>query len=84
MMHEIIELPKNVCEFCKKREATLLCDKVIGVSRWVVPPSDLPLSTDERIVTCSRRICKKCATNIDGMDLCPDCLRKIKEFLSVK
>lgn len=85
-----IKLPENRCEFCGK-EATLLCDKVRGSWRsFGHPPTKkayliagiegvyMPASG---IHTCDALMCEKCATNITGMDLCPGCLKEIKQFL---
>jgi hypothetical protein len=78
----VIELPENVCQFCKKREATRLCDKVKGEWRWVGhPPAFVKDKRMSRLITCDAEICDKCVTNITGMDLCPKCLKEIKEGL---
>lgn len=84
MSKEIIEFPKDVCEVCKKRPVKWLCDRVIGEHRYVGHPpkingiidGSIPIS---RLITCDIKLCDKCVTHIDGMDICPSCLKKIKE-----
>ena len=82
---DTIKFPQNVCVFCKKREATLLCDKVTGVMTYAGHPPKINGVTQnwpmESIMHCSRPMCEKCATNITGMDLCPKCLKEIKAAL---
>lgn len=85
----IVGLPKNRCEFCKKREATKLCDKVKGEYRYIGHPPRINGKVDwsipmTGIMTCDRMICDECSTNIDGMDICPKCLKEIKKVLGVK
>ena len=88
-MQNVVELPKERCEFCKKREVTKLCDKVTGTWHWVghppktngVIPKNEPMSG---INTCDRMMCDKCSTNITGMDVCPSCLERIKNALGVR
>jgi len=85
----VIELPENRCEFCKKREATKQCDKVVGLMRYAghppringIPDWSIPM---ENIMTCDKLICDKCSTHITGMDVCPKCLKEIKEVLGAK
>lgn len=88
-MDNVHELPKERCEFCKKREATKLCDKVKGTWSWVGHPPKINGYIDTKepmdgIITCDNKICDKCATNITGMDACPSCLEEIKKALGVK
>jgi hypothetical protein len=74
---------KNKCLFCN-REATKLCDKVTGEYTFAGHPpkgSGLPL---HNVMMCSRPICDKCATHINGMDLCPKCVKEIKAVLIQK
>ena len=62
------------CDFCKRREATLLCDvpvmKVVSHARGCGFESD--------ILTCDRKMCENCATRVHGFDYCPDCIQRIK------
>ena len=61
------------CDFCKRREATLLCDvpvmKTIRYGREEI---------ESYTVTCDRKLCEYCTTRVHGFDYCPDCIRKIK------
>jgi hypothetical protein len=79
-MGEVSNFPENICQSCKKREATLLCDKVLGTRHYCGHPPKNNGKMNE-IITCDNKICTKCAVNIDGMDVCPGCLRKIKKVL---
>jgi hypothetical protein len=91
---EIVKLPENICQACKKREATKLCDKVKGEYKWAghPPRSTRVISHTKQAfsepltgtITCDRMLCDKCATNITGMDLCPRCLSEIKMALKKK
>ncbi len=76
----VVQFPEHPCQVCHKREATRLCDKILGEFTFAGHPpkgSGLPL---HNIMTCDRPICDKCAVNIGGMDLCPKCLNEIKKF----
>lgn len=73
---------KRLCAVCKKREATVLCDAIIGTSRFAGHPprshihqhgenmfSDVPM---QKNITCDLPMCGKCATKVTPyMDLCP-------------
>lgn len=72
-MTEVIQMPKYPCAFCKKREATQLCDFVIGYERtffasgrdgWIDPPKRR---------TCDNEICSECVTSHEGFEHCPSC-----------
>lgn len=84
---------ENKCPFCHKHEATKLCDKAVGNYRWIghplrsvygYPGSMYYGGKTTVIITCDRIMCDKCATRIDGMDICPCCLGKIKNHLGGK
>lgn len=64
----------KICPFCRKREATLLCDmpvnKVIRHARGY--------GFDSHILTCDKMICTECTTRVNGFDFCPDCVKTIK------
>lgn len=76
--NKVIRLPKKRCQFCG-REATLMCDKVKGeYTRFDYPE---PGAVTSGLLTCDKKICKKCATHIDGADYCPDCIKKIRKKL---
>ncbi len=94
-MKGVIKL-NELCEVCHKRKATRLCDKVKGEWRfaghppmeweqdpydgeWYRKMSDIPMSG---ISTCDRKMCDECATNISGMDLCPRCIKEIREAIT--
>lgn len=75
-MNKVVEfIPEDdLCQFCRKRKATLLCDmprgKIIGHARGN--------GFDSHIMTCDRRICTECTTRVNGFDFCPDCVKMIK------
>jgi hypothetical protein len=48
---------RAVCDVCKDREHTLLCD--------------FPLSGAKAGKTCSRKLCGRCAVKVGALDLCP-------------
>jgi hypothetical protein len=45
------------CSACRDREHELLCD--------------YPLAGARAGQTCSAKLCRRCATQVDGLDLCP-------------
>ena len=65
---------ENLCLFCKKREATLLCD----MPHSTIVTHARGSGFESRIITCDRRICTECATRVNGFDFCPECIKKIK------
>lgn len=57
----------KLCEVCKEREYTQLCD--FGVGSGIVTSVDFQELTD----TCDKKMCKDCATKIwHNADLCPE------------
>jgi hypothetical protein len=49
--------PRTLCSACKSRVHELLCDH--------------PLAGKLVGRTCSAKLCRRCATHVDGKDLCP-------------
>lgn len=83
-MEKIIELSKEICEVCKKRPAKWLCDRVKGEFRHAGHPPKVNGIIDfskpmSGLITCDTKLCNKCVKHIDGMDICPSCLKMIKE-----
>jgi hypothetical protein len=74
---EVIKFPEHICQVCRKREATLLCDRVTGEYKWAGHPPKRTMKMNG-LITCDTMLCKKCATNIAGADYCPDCLKLIR------
>jgi len=72
---------ENKCWFCNKRPGTKLCDKVTGEITYCGHNPKGPGFPLTEIAMCSRLMCDKCATHIKGMDLCPKCVKEIKEVL---
>ena len=75
-MNKVVEfIPKDdLCQFCWKRKATLLCDMPRGKN--IIHAKELEFKS--RIITCDRRICTECTTRVNGFDFCPECIKKIK------
>lgn len=75
-MNKVVEyIPKDdLCQFCWKRKATLLCD----MPRGKIISHAKELEFKSRIITCDRRICTECTTRVNGFDFCPECIKKIK------
>lgn len=69
----ITELPKIVCEECRKREATLLCDFVVG--------KYFDLEGLGRITkaTCDKKLCEKCTRKINTRDYCKNHFQELKK-----
>lgn len=71
----IVQIPKIICEECKKREATRLCDYEIGHNIDLVGPGKA------KIVTCDKKLCVECATKINNKDYCKEHIKALKEEL---
>ncbi len=67
-MGNVIHIPENACPFCRKNEATQLCDFVVDYI-WTTIPSRFGRQT----ITCDNPMCKECATNVAGHEFCPVC-----------
>lgn len=72
----VIKKPKYPCPFCKKEEATQLCDFVVGYA-WTSRKDDKGRIIGGYPETCSNHMCKKCAYSlgIGGYDFCPVCVK---------
>ncbi len=68
--------PEERCTVCGdlRVKAEFLCDMPIEET-WNT------IDFKKRIVTCDKRLCRKCTTHINGFDFCPDC---INELLNTK
>lgn len=74
-MGKIIQIPKEICEECKKREATRLCDYDIGYN------IDLEGRGKIKRVTCDKKLCVECATKINNKDYCKEHIEALKQEL---
>lgn len=77
-MDTVIDLPKNVCQICKKREATRLCDFVMSSWQYCGHP---PKNTNEKmsgVNTCDVMMCDKCSKRFGETDLCDKHYKAIK------
>lgn len=74
-MDKIIKIHKIICEECKRREATRLCDYDIGYN------IDLAGRGKVKRVTCDKKLCVKCATKINNKDYCKKHIEALKQEL---
>ena len=66
----------NLCEVCKKREYTQLCDYEISIG----------FSSNFKVITstCDKKLCRECAVNIwADCDVCPKHAGVVKDKLGV-
>lgn len=71
MEQEIVHHDER-CVFCRKKEATLLCDFVDG---YIWNNVDFKRVPD----TCDRSMCKECATELgEEFHFCPKCVEVAK------
>ena len=61
------------CSVCGslREKAEFLCDMPIAKS-WNT------IDFNRAIVTCDKKLCRNCTTQVNGFDFCPDCVKKIK------
>ncbi|SDH22863.1 hypothetical protein SAMN04489735_101733 [Aneurinibacillus thermoaerophilus] len=59
-MDKVIEIPKNPCFICKKREATRLCDFVIDYI-WTTMKDENGRMIGHMHDTCDMPLCEFCA-----------------------
>lgn len=92
------QVKEEMCQVCHKRKATKLCDRIIRHWKWAghTPmhwEKDESTGTMYRAYekgpisgtdTCDMKLCDQCATFVIGMDLCPRCLRELKQELGIK
>ncbi len=95
-MNQVIKL-EEMCEICRKRKATKLCDRIKAEWHWAGhPPAywEKDEYTGEMyklytkgpmsgINTCDKKLCDMCATHVIGMDLCPGCFNELKNTLGI-
>jgi hypothetical protein len=67
---------EHPCAICRKREATQLCDYVIGYNNSIIFIRDYKKFIEENSAckheTCDLPICKECAKNAGhNLDFCP-------------
>lgn len=61
------------CSVCGnlRAKAEFLCDMPIGITANTI-------DFKKRTLTCDKKLCRKCTTQVNGFDFCPDCIKKIK------
>jgi hypothetical protein len=69
-MGTVQRMPKYPCTFCKKNEATQLCDFVVDYS-WTSAKDQKCRMIGGYHETCDNAICKDCATNVSGFEFSP-------------
>jgi hypothetical protein len=76
----VIKMPDNPCPFCKRNEATQLCDFVVDYMGTIFfSPRDGGIMPPHP-QTCDNQICKECAVKYNGHEFCPEC-KKIHEMV---
>lgn len=75
----VIQLPKYPCPFCKRNEATQLCDFVVDYG-WTTAKDDNGRMMGSYTITCDNEMCKECADNIGGHEFCPSC-KKLYDYV---
>lgn len=71
-MGKVTKMPKYPCTFCRRNEATQLCDFVIDYS-WTSLKDEKGRMIGSHHITCYNAICKECATKVVGFEFCPSC-----------
>lgn len=61
------------CLICgnPRKKAEFLCDMPIA-KIWNT------IDFNRAIMTCDKKLCRDCTTQVNGFDFCPDCIKKIK------
>jgi len=65
-MGKVAVMPKYPCTFCRKNEATQLCDFVVGYS-WTSAKDERGRMIGRYHETCDNAICKECAQQSHGL-----------------
>lgn len=69
----VLQMPKYPCTFCKKNEATQLCDFVVNYA-WTTMKNEKGRMIGSYHETCDNEICKECAVQMAGYyEFCPSC-----------
>ncbi|MDR6776291.1 RNA polymerase subunit RPABC4/transcription elongation factor Spt4 [Paenibacillus peoriae] len=71
-MAEVFKMPKYPCPFCKKREATQLCDFIID-HFFTTAKDEKGRMIGMQHETCNNQMCTKCMTVYGGLEFCPSC-----------
>lgn len=69
----IVQFHKYPCSFCKKNEATQLCDFVVDYSGTLFLSPRMGGIQPPQPDTCDNQICKECAFQYNGHEFCPSC-----------
>lgn len=59
-------------------KAEFLCDMPIGITFPISTGRLMKIEFKKKVLTCDKKLCKKCTTKVNGFDFCPDCIKKIK------
>lgn len=79
MSAAIVQMPEHPCSFCRKNEATQLCDFVVDYC-WTTAKDKYGRMLGLQRETCDNQICKKCAVAVCGHELCPSC-KKLYDYV---
>ncbi len=71
-MNNVIDIT-NLCDECKKREATRLCDYDIGYN------IDVSGKGKVKRVTCDRKLCDECTHKLNNKDYCHEHWESLKQ-----
>ena len=94
-MDQVIRL-EEMCEVCHKRKAAKLCDRIKAEWHWAGHQPNVIKEWQGQyyreyqrelmsgVDTCDKKLCTVCATHVIGMDLCPRCLKELKQELVIK
>lgn len=83
MVLKFPDLP--LCEICKKRTATKLCDMPRYRASWAGHPPKVNGLPDYGVpmqytVTCDRKVCDKCSVDQGGdIDFCIKCINEMRD-----
>ncbi|MDG4525891.1 hypothetical protein [Streptococcus suis] len=80
MTADIVQyIPKyDICHECHKKEATKLCDFVLGESRVTFFRNYSQFKEQKTgIITCDNPLCDSCSNRFHSMDLCKNHFKKI-------
>lgn len=78
----IQQFHKYPCSFCKKNEATQLCDFVVDYGAGILFSSRNGGHMPPHPETCDNQICKSCAIRYNGHEFCPSCDKLFKYIIA--
>lgn len=70
----VVNMPNNPCPFCKKNEATQLCDFIVDYY-WTTAKDEKGRMMGAVNMTCDNQMCASCANNVASHEICPVCMK---------